>query len=492
MAKKLSNKFEYNIKFQWNILKFTVTSKYGYKVVDMFKYSYFSLTEQQIIARAIQKFYRRRKRIPADSSILLEELRKLYHTKDYAAELSEDDIDLINTKASRLYKSEIKDPDEIIEKVRLFASYVEFQKALQEVDLKNFESYQSYSRKIQNAINISLNVSEDSGAFAGASIKDRLKKRRAQKNIIPTPYQQMNNLTNAGGYERGSIFTIVDRPKKGKTTALINFAIDYATAKGRNVWKRDSKGKKKLVYNYRAKFKRVIYFDLENGQDAINSRIDQSIIDIDKKTLLSGDYDDVLMKRWRKWRKLGADIYVIKMPNGCTTDDLQKEMDNIKNEQGIIFDVAFIDYIGIMGSTSGKKEDLERISDAYLDVKNWAKKNDLDIVWTGHHINRQGYSDRATKYKPEHLAKCIDITRHIDGLFGFQQTEQEEKEGIARLEILEQRDGQPYGRIWFWVNINHQKIWEFNKKQIMSMEGHLKQSNKRNKKRIRKKQEPDD
>ena len=44
------------------------------------------------------------------------------------------------------------------------------------------------------------------------------------------------------------------------------------------------------------------------------------------------------------------------------------------------------------------KEDFDRISNVYIDLQNLAEDLHLDVVWTAHHITREGKKHQATKY----------------------------------------------------------------------------------------------
>lgn len=476
----MREKFQFDVGFQWEILRYTVKDKHGYKALLLFKYEYFDLVEQQVIARALQRFFKRKKRVPSSATILNEELNTLFKTKDYAQNLLDDDRKNIKARVKKLYKSTLQDGDEILHKCKQFASYVEFKKTLEDVDLENFTQYEAYSKRIQKAINLGMEIEEKKGSFIVAGHQARITQRYNTEDIIPTPYRQINNLTNAGGYEKGSVIVFMDSPKKGKTIVLVNFALSYIKKRGNNLKLQGAyKGVQRAA-------KKVVYFDLENGETAITTRVDQSLLNKTKAEVLSHKFDDKLKKLYRQFRRYEGEIYVIRMPNGCTTDDLQKELDEVYVNFGIKFEVAILDYAALMGARSGAKEDFQRISDVYLDVKNWSKHNGFDIVITAHHVVRTAYKRRLTKYEPEDLAKCIDIERHVDALYGIQQSKVDQAQSVFRIELLEQRDGDSFGRALFWVNIKTQRMVEFTKeeeqtynKAIEEMEEIQESSNKR-------------
>lgn len=446
----INNKFDFDIDFQWQIIKYTLKDKKGYKLLKLYKHTYFEIDDQQIIAHALERFFKRKSRIPNSASILNQEINQLFKTKNYARLFLEPDRLRIKKKVRTLYKSTLKDADEIFEQCKLFASYVELKKVLEEVDIKDFSKYSGYSKKIQNAVNLGMELDDKKGSFIVAAAKTRIYERHQTEETIQTPFRQVNQLTNANGYPKGSIIVLVDKPKEGKTLTMVNFATAYMSRKGK----------------YKSN-KKVIYFDLENGESSINLRIDQNIVGHSKKEVLSGEYDEKLIKQYRRYKRLGGEIHVVRMPNLSTVNDFQKVLDDLYSEFGIKFEVAVIDYIGIMGSLSGKNDDFERISDSYLDVKNWATKNDIDAVITGHHVVRDAYKRRATIYRPEDLAKCIDIERHVDVLYGIQQNKEEIDNNVFRLEVMEQRDGIK-GKALFHVNMKSQKLTEFKKDEIIA------------------------
>lgn len=122
-----------------------------------------------------------------------------------------------------------------------------------------------------------------------------------------------------------------------------------------------------------------------------------------------------------------------------------------------------------MGSCSNMTDDTKRISDAYLDVKNLTLKWKFDITWTGHHITREAHKRRPYKYEPTDTAKCIDINRHVDAMFGINQNDSEKEAGIIRLEVVDIRDGLPDARCYLWMDLKIQRIDEFTSAQIKEL-----------------------
>ncbi len=208
--------------------------------------------------------------------------------------------------------------------------------------------------------------------------------------------------------------------------------------------------------------KKILIVDLENGKDNIFSRLEQGIMRITKSELLSGDYDIQIQKRFRKYRRLGGEIVVLRLPALVTTcDDLQRHIDKLYNKFGFRPDELIIDYAAKMGSISKKDDERNRISDVFLELSNLAIKNDIEHIWTANHVTREGAKARMkTKYVGEDIALCIDIVRHAQAVFGLNRSPEEEEANFFRLEIVEQRDGQPEGRAVFIMDMNTQRADE--------------------------------
>jgi hypothetical protein len=434
-------KFEFGVEFQWDLLRFTVQDKNGYRAVKNFTDGYFTLLEHSIIAHALKNYYKKEKRIPG-STILKEEIRYLLNSREFARVATKDDEEEVLRLVNKLYSDPVRDGDKILEKAVQFQSYVELKFIVENVDLKNFQEYDNFSRKIQKAIVDEDYIKENAGIMMMNGIKERQFKRQDDSPIVPTPFRQVNSLTNAGGFSKGSVLVLLDRPKKFKTGMLINIARSYLKQK-----------------------KTVLYIDTENGEDELAIRLEQSIVKKNKKEILSGEYDDKVQRALKKYKRLGAEMVIKRVPAlHANCNDIQSFIDEQYREYGIQFEILIVDYAAKLASISGKDDDFGRISDTYIDIANLADRNNIEHVWTAHHVVRSAEKRMATKYEGTDIAKCIDIVRHAQAIFGLNRTEEEEQAGYQRLEIVEQRDGKPYGKAVFVVDHDKQRADELSKK----------------------------
>jgi len=434
--------FEFSTEFQLGILKFIVKDRDGDKALALVKEEYFELLPHAIIFKAISDFKNKVGKIPGEL-LLIEELNSLFLQTAYRESLSEFDKDSIVNTVKGLFKTPLEDGDIIIQRIAKFASYAKMKEVVENVDLNNYDSYAVFANKVQDALALTKINYEDTGTLLLAEIKDRQLKRRLNSYIVPTPFRQINKLTNAGGYSPGSIIVILDKPKNLKTATLVNWTRGYLRMK-----------------------QKVFYVDFENGQEEITTRLEQSLSGLDKNSILDGTQDKKVQKVLRRYKRMGGEVFIRRLPAYSNVFDIQAEMDNIYKKYGIRFTRLVVDYIGLMSSTTHKLDDRERISDAYLDIANLALKNGIEQVITAHHVIREAEKRESTKYKDTDIAKCIDIIRHVQAIFGLNRDEEEKEANIIRMEIVAQRDGLPNGHALFFGDINTQRMEEFTINQI--------------------------
>lgn len=436
---KPENKFKFTTEYQWDLLRYTVQDKNGENALKKYDDDYFTLIEHQVLAHALKTFYKSQRRIPGET-ILRENVSALLTSKQYLNLVTKDEQSTIIGLIKNMYHVPVKDGDIVYENCKEFKRYILLRNLVSNLDLNNYSAYEQFSKQIGVALADEDKMQNYEKSFLLENVKERQFRRQDRKTIFPTPFKQINNLTNAGGYEAGAILVLLDKQKKGKTTMLANAARGYLRM-----------GLK------------IMIVDLENGDDNIFARLEQSIMDIDKKTLLSGDKDTEIQRRFRKYKRIGGEVVVLRKPALVTDiNDIQNDMDVLYRDFGFRPDILIIDYAAKMkSSTYGGDEDRTRISNVYLELGNLALKNDILHIWTANHVTREAAKVRQkTKYVGEDIANCVDIVRHAQAIFGLNRSEPEEEAGFFRLEIVEQRDGQPDGRAVFKANLSTQRVSE--------------------------------
>lgn len=437
MRNKSKTKFTFSPEFQLEILRYIIKDKEGGLILKRIKPNYLVLIEHSIICEGIIKYYKKQNRIPSEN-VLKEVIKELLEGKQYADLVTKDDIPNIDKVISNLYHLPLSDAGYIKEKIYQFSTYVEMKNLNDSFDLDNFEQYEEYSRKIEKILQKSKPKKEDEPAYMIRDIVERQFKRQSEPSVIPCPFRQMNALTNAGGYPEHSVNVILDKPKAKKTFFMVNLARGYLRM-GKSVY----------------------YVDTENGKDQILDRFIQSSINKTKKELYSGEYDKLESKHLRKLARFGVELVVERVPAMITDCNYIRDKIIKFRNQGLDIKVLFVDYAGKLASIARDKEDFDRISNVYIDLQNLAEELNLDIVWTAHHITREGKKHRATKYDENDISGSIAIIRNAQTIFGLNSTAQEEQDDILRAELVVQRDGLPSGRALFKCDVERQRCKEF-------------------------------
>lgn len=438
---KDSVKFSFTPDFQLEILRFILRDKEGGLVLRRVKSSYLVLIEHALIFEGISKYFKKQGKMPSEN-ILKQVIKELLESKAYVDLVTKDDLPSIQKLISNLYHIPLSDSEYIKERIYQFSTYVEMKNLNDSFDLDNFEQYEEYSRKIEKVLQKSKPKKEDEPLYMIRDVTERQFKRQSEPSVIPCPYRQLNDLTNAGGYPEHSVNVILDKPKAKKTFFMVNLTRGYLRMK-----------------------KSVLYIDTENGQDQIMDRFIQSSINKTKKELYSGEYDKLEAKHLRKLARFGVELVVERVPAMITdTTYIREKIIQLRN-QGIDIRVLMVDYAGKLASISRDREDFERISNVYVDLQNLAEELHLDIIWTAHHITREGKKHRLTRYDENDISGSIAIVRNAQVIMGLNSTEQEEKDNILRAEIVVQRDGLPSGRALFKCDVERQRCTEFTKEQ---------------------------
>lgn len=442
--RKPKEKFKFGLDFQELILQYCVTDLTGFKILEFFEDTYFTSLYHQIIAYGLKKYYKKNKRVP-EEPYLREYLRSVYEKeKIFDTSLTGEDQDQVSTIIKKIYEGPVSEPDQVIEKCVHFARYVMFKEELENVDIENFDSYELAIENLKKANNIGFDLKKDYGTFVVSGMPDRAHKRNISHLVNPTPWVQLNRLLNGGGLKRGNVIVFMGKEKRFKTGFLLNTARGYLRMR-----------------------KKVFYADLENGEDALTTRTEQGISHQSQEVINSEAWDEKLLKTFRKYKRLGAELVIKRFPALTTTaNDIEKWLDEVKRDMGITFDVGIIDYGLLMGSVSGKQDTFGRVSDSFLDIKNLAETKKLEAIYTAAHIKRDGDKRTGSKYNTTDIADCIDIPKHVDAIFGIQESEEEIENGVMRLEVIAQRNGMRNGNCLFWVNMETQVATEFNKAQV--------------------------
>jgi hypothetical protein len=434
------NKFTFSIEFQLEVLRFLIQGKESPLYVQKIKPGYFTLIEHSIVVEALVKFVKKYQRIPSEV-LMVEQVKTLLEGRDYVDLVTKDDIPNIHKLISELYNKPLKDVDIVLENIHKFIAYIELKALNESMDFSDYNSYETYQAKLTKILQSSKPQKEDEPLLMVSGTAMRQLMRKVDPDVVPTPFWQLNRLGNGDGYPKNSLFVLIDRPKRRKTFALINIARGYLAMK-----------------------KNVLYIDTENGKNQLMDRMIQSTLNKTKREMLTGDYDKMEQRHMRKYKRLGVEFIVERVP--ATIADCNTIMNlvrKLETEKGIKVHVIMIDYAAKLASIARDRDDVERINNVYIDIDNMGDELGLDAVWTAQHVTREGAKHQETKYEDNDIASAISIIRNAKCVMGLNSTQDEEEHNIMRMEVVVQRDGVPSGRVMFNMDPERQRMKEFSK-----------------------------
>jgi hypothetical protein len=434
------NKFTFSIEFQLEVLRFLIRGKESLLYVQKIKPGYFTLIEHSIVVEALVKFVKKYQRIPSEV-LMVEQVKTLLEGRDYVDLVTKDDIPNIHKLISELYNKPLKDVDIVLENIHKFIAYIELKALNESMDFSDYNLYETYQAKLTKILQSSKPQKKDEPLLMVSGTAMRQLMRKVDPDVVPTPFWQLNRLGNGDGYPKNSLFVLIDRPKRRKTFALINIARGYLAMK-----------------------KNVLYIDTENGKNQLMDRMIQSTLNKTKREMLTGDYDKMEQRHMRKYKRLGVEFIVERVP--ATIADCNTIMNlvrRLETEKGIKVHVIMIDYAAKLASIARDRDDVERINNVYIDIDNMGDELGLDAVWTAQHVTREGAKHQETKYEDNDIASAISIIRNAKCVMGLNSTQDEEEHNIMRMEVVVQRDGVPSGRVMFNMDPERQRMKEFSK-----------------------------
>lgn len=434
------DKFTFSIEFQLEVLRFLIQGKESLLYIPKIKPGYFTLIEHSILVEALIKFVKKYQRIPSEV-LMIEQVKTLLEGKDYTDLVTKEDIPNIHKLISELYNKPLKDVDIVLENIHKFIAYIELKALNESMDFSDYNSYEIYQAKLTKILQNSKPQKKDEPLLMVSGTAMRQLMRKVDPDVVPTPFWQLNKLGNGDGYPKNSLFVLIDRPKRRKTFALINIARSYLAMK-----------------------KNVLYIDTENGKNQLMDRMIQSTLNKTKREMLTGDYDKMEQRHMRKYKRLGVEFIVERVPAtiaDCNT--IKNLVRKLESEKGIKVHVIMIDYAAKLASISRDKDDVERINNVYIDIDNMGDELGLDAIWTAQHVTREGAKHQETRYEDNDIASAISIIRNAKCVMGLNSTQDEEEHNIMRMEVVVQRDGVPTGRVMFNMDPERQRMKEFSK-----------------------------
>lgn len=135
-----------------------------------------------------------------------------------------------------------------------------------------------------------------------------------------------------------------------------------------------------------------------------------------------------------------GDIRLLIYPSGETTlTQIEEELENLEHYENYVPDVVIIDYADILKAERGGDKRFQ-LDDIWVRMRGLAQKRNIAVI-TGSQTGRATTKkDAGADDVAEHFGKIAHITK---GIF-INQTKEEKKAGLVRLECETQREGKSY------------------------------------------------
>lgn len=410
-------KFEFDGAFQSKIAALVVRdTQFMQRVDGLIRPEYFESGVDAAWVSVCMRYYLKYKRVPADKTIYARLLKE-----DLTAKIIDP---VMMTHMARYYqdnilKADLSDRDFVVDEVATFARHQAVSAAiLQSVTDLDRRDFERISKSLRKALDVGANQDGDIYDF-GENVEARTGERldRAAGKLPPqgitTGYPMLNDCLYHKGWGRRELSVIMGGAKAGKTTALLDFAIQAVNA-----------------------HHNVLYVTLEVSAKILAERCDANmsqtrVMDLQDKA------HDVKAKVKSFMTAAGARLVLKEFPTGsATVSDLRRLIERFKS-RGLVFDMVVVDYADIMAPERYTDNQQENSKSVYVGLRGLAMAEDFALL-TATQTNREGF--KATVAKAEHVADDFNKIRIADIIISINRTPEELAAGQARLYFAASRN----------------------------------------------------
>ena len=214
---------------------------------------------------------------------------------------------------------------------------------------------------------------------------ERLSKGEGDEKGIESGYKTLDKTLT--GFNKGNLIVIGARPAMGKTNIALNFARNVTMLKG----------------------KTAVFFSLEMSKEEIAERLLAMDSGIENGKFRSGDLSK------DEWKALGESIGRYSMINLYVDDTSDLTVPSLKSRVRRIpgVDIIFIDYLGLLTSSTRKENRVQDISSITRELKIMAKDLGIPVVVCAQ-LNRGSAEGRARKPVLTDLRESGSIEQDAD------------------------------------------------------------------------------
>lgn len=326
----------------------------------------------------------------------------------------------INNRAEELLTTDISDRDLVIDEVATFARHQAVSgaiiKSVEHLDRRNFSEI---SKALQTALNVGAHMDQSIYSY-GEMIDARTDERldRAAGKGAPTGVSTGYSAIDVHLYHKGwgyrELSVLMGGAKSGKTTALINFAINAAGH----------------LHKYN-----VLYVTLEVSAKIVAERMDANISD--QLMFELGTHIHDVKNKVKAFMDKAGRFDIIEFPTGSMrVSDLRRIIEH-KKMAGIKYDLVVVDYADLMAPERVTDNSIENSKSVYVGLRGLAMGEEIALL-TATQTNREG--SKAAVAKMEHISEDFNKVRIADVVISINKTDEERAQNKARLYFAASRN----------------------------------------------------
>lgn len=403
-------RFEFDIGFQGKISALMLRDTTFVQRTDgLIEPDYFENLADAMLVDLTLRYYRRYKKAPGDKTALAHLIKKDRDDKIVKPEM----VSLLVGRVKELWETDISDRDLVVDEVSTFARHQAVGKAiLDSVTLLDKRDFEKISKALHTALSTGSHAEHAVYDYADM-IESRTDERldrvagKLPPQGITTGYPGLDCHFYHKGWGKRELSVLMGGAKAGKTTALINFAINAAHGIMR--------------YN-------VLYVTLEVASKIVAERIDANISN--QLMFELNENIHTIREKVTEWKKNAGRLDIVEFPTGTMKiSDLRRLVERRKVE-GIKYDMVVVDYADLMQPERFTDDNIENSKGVYIALRAFSQIEDV-VLLTATQTNREG--SKAAVAKIEHIADDFNKVRIADIVLSINKTEEERACGEARL-----------------------------------------------------------
>jgi replicative DNA helicase len=233
-------------------------------------------------------------------------------------------------------------------------------------------------------------------------------------NTIPTGFPSVDGLMS-GGLAKGELGMILALSGTGKTLVLTNLATNYTKQR-----------------------KNVLFIALEELENRMVLKFEQSMLRQNKSNILTGtSLNETNFNKYQEFYKtnrqhFGNLFFARYSPRTVTPAIVEQLISDIKIREGIDVDVVLIDYPDLFRNPFATGNESDDGGKLFEEIRRICQEYNV-VGWTAGQLNRGAYS--ATIKTAEYMEGSIRKKNALEFVGVVQQSEEEFKAGFTRIYI---------------------------------------------------------